>query len=112
MVAFSSARRALECAIAIQQAFAAHKEAHPDEPIRVRIGLHTGEAIKDADKFFGKTVVHAFRIADLARGGEILVSLLTKESVESAGDVAFDEGRDVELKGFDGTHRAFGVRWE
>ena len=46
MLAFSSARTALECAIAIQQNFAIHEEAHPDEPIRVRIGLHTGEAIK------------------------------------------------------------------
>jgi class 3 adenylate cyclase len=45
MVAFSSARRALECAIAIQQALSEHNEEHPDEPIRVRIGLHTGEAI-------------------------------------------------------------------
>ncbi len=69
MVAFSSARRGLECAIAIQQTFAAHKEAHPGEPIRVRIGLHTGEAIKEGEDFFGKTVILAARIACEAPGG-------------------------------------------
>lgn len=32
----------------------------------VRIGLHAGQAIKDAEKFFDKTVIQAFRIADQA----------------------------------------------
>ncbi len=109
LLAFASARQAVQCAIALQRAFLARNESDT-EPISIRIGLHTGEAIKDADKFFGKTVVQAFRIADLARGGEILVSLLTKELVESAGDLAFDDGREVELKGLEGTHRVFGVR--
>ena len=44
MLAFSSARRALQCAISIQQAFAAHNLEHPEEPVRVRIGLHTGSS--------------------------------------------------------------------
>ena len=61
IMAFSGARRALECAIAIQQNFAIHEEAHPGEPIRVRIGLHTGEAIKEGEDFFGKTVTLAVR---------------------------------------------------
>jgi len=34
-----------------------------------------------------------------AKGGEILVSSLLKELTESAGDTAFGEGRQVELKG-------------
>ncbi len=67
MMAFSSARRALECAIAIQQNFAIHDEARPGEPIRVRIGLHTGEAVKEGEDFFGKTVTLAARIASGGR---------------------------------------------
>ena len=63
MLAFSSARRALECAIAIQQTLAAHNAENADEPIKVRIGLHTGEAIKEGDDFFGKSVILAARIA-------------------------------------------------
>jgi class 3 adenylate cyclase len=111
MLAFQSARKALECAVDIQRAFADRNES-ADEPIQVRIGLHTGEAIKEADDFFGKNVILAARIAGQAQGGEILVSSLLKELTESAGDIAFGEGREVELKGLAGTHRVFEVGWE
>ncbi|MEE9279176.1 MAG: adenylate/guanylate cyclase domain-containing protein, partial [Myxococcota bacterium] len=112
LLAFASARQAVLCAIALQRAFAARAADDPGEEIRIRIGVHTGEAIKDADKFFGKSVVQAFRVADLAAGGELLVSSLTKDLVASAGDLAFDEGREVSLKGLAGMHRVFPVRWE
>ena len=101
--------RPLECAIAIQQNFAIHEEAHPGEPIRVRIGLHTGEAIKEGEDFFGKTVILAARIACEASGGQILVSSLLKALVESSGEFEFGDGREVELKGLTGTHQVFEV---
>ncbi len=41
MASFSSATKALECAIAIQRAFAQHNEA-AEEPIMVRVGLNAG----------------------------------------------------------------------
>ncbi len=84
----------------------------------MRIGLHTGEAIKEADAqtgrddFYGKNVILAARIAGQAQGGEILVSSLLKELTESAGDIEFGEGREVELKGLAGQHRVFEVAWE
>ena len=111
MVAFQSARRALQCAVDVQRAFAAYNDAHPDEPIRVRIGLHAGEVIREADDFFGKNVILAARIAGEARGGEVLVSSLLKELTESAGDIRFGEGREVELKGLSGLHRVLDVVW-
>ena len=111
MVAFQSARRALQCAIHVQRAFAAYNDAHPDEPVRVRIGLHTGEAIKEDDDFFGKNVVLAARIANEAQGSHILVSSVLKELTESAGEFNFDEGREAQLKGLSGTHRVFEVLW-
>ena len=77
----------------------------------MRIGLHTGEALKEADDFHGKHVVLAARIANQARGGEILVSALLKELTESSGDLRFDEGREVELKGLSGKHTVFVVGW-
>ena len=83
MVAFSSARRALQCAIAIQQTLGAHNAENRGEPIKVRIGLHTGEAIKEGEDFFGRTVIVAARIACEASGGQILVSSLLKALVES-----------------------------
>ena len=111
MVAFSSGRRSLLCAIAIQRAFAAYSEHHPEEPIRVRIGLHTGEVIKEANDFFGKNVILAARVASHAQGGRILVSSLLKELTESSGEFSFDVGSEVELKGLSGLYRVFEVRW-
>ncbi len=116
MLAFQSARKALECAVDIQRAFAERNES-AEEPIRVRIGLHTGEVLKEADPdgqadFYGKNVILAARIAGQAQGGEILVSSLLKELTESASDIAFGDGREVELKGLAGTYQVHQIRWE
>jgi class 3 adenylate cyclase/predicted Ser/Thr protein kinase len=111
LLAFASARRGLRCAIAIQGAFAADAEHHADEPIRVRIGAHTGEALKDADHFFGRTVILAARIASVATGGEIVVSSLLKELTEHTGDLRFENGREVALKGISGAQRVYSVAW-
>ncbi len=51
------------------------------------------------------------RIAGEAQGGEILVSSVLKELTESASDIEFGEGREVELKGLAGRHRVFQVAW-
>jgi class 3 adenylate cyclase len=111
MLAFQSARRALQCAIAMQGAFAQRNES-AKEPVRVRMGLHAGEAIKEANDFYGRHVILASRIANEALGCQILVSSLLKELTESAGDIRFDEGRELELKGLAGLHRVFAVAWE
>ncbi len=114
MLAFQSARRAVQCAIDIQRAFAERNAgvgAQGLALLHVRIGLHTGEAIKEADDFFGKNVILAARIAAQAQGGEILVSSLLKELTESAGEFAFTDGRDVELKGLSGTQGVCAVAW-
>ena len=110
MLAFQSARKALQCAIETQRAFARRNES-AEEPIRVRMGLHTGEVIKEGDDFFGKHVNLAARIAGQASGGEILVSSLLKELTASGGDIAFDDGRNVALKGLSGDHVVYAVDW-
>jgi class 3 adenylate cyclase len=112
MLAFSSARRALRCAIGIQRRLAAYNREHPAEPVRVRMGLHTGEVVKEGEDFFGRNVILASRIAGQARGGEILVSGLLKELTESGGDIRFGEGIEAELKGLTGLHRVYAVVWE
>lgn len=111
MVAFDSAARALRCAQAIQRVQRAWSDEHPETPIRVRMGLHTGEAIRDADDFLGSTVNLASRIAGAARGGEILVSALLKELCASSGEFEFDHGQEIDLKGLSQPHRVFTVTW-
>jgi class 3 adenylate cyclase len=109
MVAFASARRAVQCARAIHRAIDEQLGAHPDGPIRLRIGLHTGEAIKEEADFYGKNVVLAARITDEARGGEILASSVVKQLTESAGDVRFEDERKLHLDGLAGTHTVYRV---
>jgi serine/threonine protein kinase/TPR repeat protein len=111
MVTFSSARRALECAIGIQREFAAYDDQHPRHPIQVRIGLHVGEAIKEGGDFFGRSVNMAARIGAKAQGGTILVSSTFREVTEGSGGFRFDQGREFELQGFSGTHRLYQVAW-
>src|SRR5262249_1630601 len=84
MIAFQSARGGLQWGIAIQRSLSERNNRAADHPLRVRTGLHAGEAIREADDFFGKSVVLAARIAARAKGGEILVSSLIKELTHSS----------------------------
>jgi class 3 adenylate cyclase len=109
MASFSSATRALECAIAMQRAFAAHDE-HPETPIRVRIGLNAGEPIAEDEDLFGTAVILAARIAAQAEGEEILASDVVRQLVAGKGFLFADRG-EVALRGFEGPVRLYEVRW-
>jgi adenylate cyclase len=107
MLAFSSARRAVACAQTIQQEIrSAFSDGSP--PIRVRIGVHTGDALNEADGFFGRTIHYAARVAGQALGGEVLMSSVVHDLVSGPG-IEFQESREVELKGLEGLHRLFAL---
>ena len=109
MASFSSATKALECAIAMQRAFAEHNESAP-EPIKVRIGLNAGEPIAEDDDLFGTAVNEAARITATAAGGEILVSDVVRQLAKGK-DFFFSDKGETSLKGFDEQVRLFEVRW-
>jgi class 3 adenylate cyclase len=109
MVAFSSARRAIDCAVAVQKELENGKRML--RPLRVRIGLHTGEVMRHDGDLYGKNVVMAARVASLAQGGQIPVTQVVKELTDSAGDLRFDQGRDVELRGLQGMRRVYELDW-
>jgi class 3 adenylate cyclase len=111
MIVFPSARDALLCAISIQRSMATYRNGHPDTPVEVRIGLHTGEVVEEGGDYFGRNVILAARIAGHAEGGEILASGLVKELTDSSGDLGFDDGEDVELKGMSRSWRVHRVEW-
>jgi class 3 adenylate cyclase len=110
MASFSSATRALECAIATQRALAARNEA-AEEPIRVRIGLNAGEPIAEDEDLFGTAVIMAARIAAQAKGEEILASDVVRQLVAGKGFLFADRG-EVALRGFEDPVRLCKVRWE
>ncbi len=72
-VAFGRPTDAMNAALAAQRSVQEH--AWPEEfPVRVRIGLHTGEAVISQGEFVGHNVHKAKRICDAGHGGQILVS--------------------------------------
>jgi predicted ATPase/class 3 adenylate cyclase len=80
-VAFPSSVGAARAAVAAQRALATHRWP-PDAPLRVRMGLHTGEGIPGGEDYVGLDVNRAARIADAAHGGQILLSGATRALVE------------------------------
>ncbi len=110
MASFSSATKALECAIAMQRAFAAHNES-AEEPIKVRIGLNAGEPIAEDDDLFGTAVNMAARIAAEAEAGTILASDVVRQLV-AGKDFLFTDRGEANLKGFDEPVRLYDVRWQ
>src|SRR4029077_17930805 len=73
-VAFSRARDALAAAQEAQEALASG-------PIRVRMGVHTGEPVVTDEGCVGLDVPRAARIAAVGPGGQVLVSQSTRELV-------------------------------
>ncbi len=109
MTSFSSASKALECAIAIQRAFAEHNESAP-EPIKVRIGLNAGEPIAEDDDLYGTAVNLAARIAAQAEGGEILASEAVRQIV-AGKKFPFSDRGETALRGFEDRVRIYQVSW-
>jgi class 3 adenylate cyclase len=109
MTSFSSATKALECAIAMQQTFAAHNEK-ADEPIKVRIGLNAGEPIAEDEDLFGTAVNLAARACSHAEAGQILVPVVVRELAAGKGFLFADIG-ETELRGFEDPVRLYEVRW-
>jgi class 3 adenylate cyclase len=107
MASFPSASRALECAVAIQQAVA----ALADTPLRVRIGLNAGEPVAEEQDLFGTAVQLARRVCDHADPGQILVSDVVRQLAMGKGFLFSDHG-DVGLRGFEDPVRLYEVRWQ
>ena len=105
MLAFGGARPAVECAREIQRAFA-------DHPLALRMGLNTGDVVAENDRYFGRTVYLAARVSGQARGGEILVSDVTRTLAGDLQGVRFVDRGEHELRGLAGRHRLWEVRWQ
>jgi adenylate cyclase len=111
MASFPSASAGLDCAIAVQLAFAQRNQERPDEQVRVRIGLNAGEPVAEEDDLFGTAVQLAKRVCDQARPGQIIVSNVVRELVAGKGFL-FAEQAEAALRGFEDPVRLYEVRWE
>jgi class 3 adenylate cyclase len=111
VAAFPTAIDAVKCAISLQRDFVEYNDEHPEEPLRVRVGLHTGQAVKEADDYYGRAVHLAARIAGQAKVRGILVSERLKEITKDTHEFAFDDGQEVQLRGVPEPVRVYEVLW-
>ena len=87
---FQRAAFAFLCLMAAQLALAAH-DWSPGPPVRVRMGLHTGDGTLGGDDYVGIDVHRAARIAGAAHGGQILLS----DSIRALAEHALPEGASL-----------------
>lgn len=78
--------------------------------LRVRIGLHAGEVIREQEDFFGHAVILATRIGAKANGNEILVSAVLRRLVAGSHDFQFGGTREEQPKGLKVPQRVYEVR--
>jgi class 3 adenylate cyclase len=107
MASFGSVTGAMDCAIALQRAFA----MHAGEPLHVRVGLNAGEPIEEDGDLFGSAVIMASRIAAKAEAGEILIPEPVRHLLAGKSYVYADRG-ETTLKGFEEPVRLYEVRWK
>lgn len=110
MAVFRSAAAAVECAIAVQRALAAHNQTHPERSIRIRAGLSAGEPVENHGDLFGASVHVAARACAGAQPEQILASNVVAELCLGKPLVFVDQGERV-LKGFEKPIRLHEVRW-
>ncbi|HJV04499.1 MAG TPA: tetratricopeptide repeat protein [Actinomycetota bacterium] len=79
--AFASPAAAVRAVIEAQRALAAHDWPEGAE-VRVRMGIHTGEATRVGDRYVGLDVHRAARIGDAGHGGQVLLSEATANLIE------------------------------
>ncbi len=112
MILFASASTALAFAIGLQRAFVKHNPGSPEEPLRIRVGLHTGNVLQTEEQdYLGRAVVLAARITGRARGGEILVSEACRDYTEHFGGWRFGRPAELSLKGLAGVERVHQLDW-
>ena len=96
---FATPAGAVRAAVAAQRGLTAHPWSHR-EPLRVRMGLHTGEGVVGGDDYLGIDVNRAARIAAAGHGGQVLLSDATRGLVQHSlpEGVSFRDLGDHRLK--------------
>jgi predicted ATPase/class 3 adenylate cyclase len=107
---FDTAQDAAAAAIGAQRALA-EEQWDTTGPLRVRMGLHTGEAEHRAGDYYGPVLNRAARVAGAAHGGQILMSHATEEVLRDhlRGEVALVDLGEHRLRDLSRAERVFQV---
>ncbi len=91
MLSFPSAESAVHAALDLMDV--------PPGPLRLRAGVHWGEAVVTADDLIGHDVNVAARVAAVARGGQVLATVSVRDAVGEMRGVRFGRARRRSFKG-------------
>jgi len=105
---FSSAVRALSCALAIQERLG-ERNAAADSPMLLRIGLHQGDVVVQDDDLMGDGVNIASRLQGLAEPGGIAMSARVREDAEGRLEIDAEDIGSQRLKNITRPVRVFRI---
>ena len=103
LAVFTSARQAIEAALACAKAGAAAS-------LPLHLGLHAGDVIREENNVYGGAVNIAARISGLSPPGEVLVSETVRSLARTSAGVRFEDRGEQALKGVGETVRVWAVR--
>jgi class 3 adenylate cyclase len=99
LAVFTSARQAIRAAVDLQARFVEETEADPSLPLKVGIGIDSGEAVQLADgSYRGAALNVAARLCGRAHGGEVIVSEATSRLAGRLGGIQYSDRGRVHLK--------------
>ncbi len=110
MMSFDDPAGAVESAIGVQSSLSVYNEAHPEESLSAGFGLTWGPAIRTGDDLFGHSVNLAKRLADLAKGCQIVVSSEFRDRATGESGYSYRDLGEKKIKGI-GRTRVFEVVW-
>ena len=91
MLSFPSAEAAVHGAVELVEV--------PPRELRLRVGVHTGEAVATKDDLIGHDVNVAARVAGAAKGGQVLATVDVRNAVGDLRGIEFSRARRRHLKG-------------
>ncbi|MGH2669576.1 MAG: adenylate/guanylate cyclase domain-containing protein, partial [bacterium] len=103
MAVFTSAQRAIECALRCNS-------AGDSVGLTLHLGMHAGDVSTEGGNVYGGAVNIAARVAGAAAPGEILVSDTVRGLARTSAGVTFKDRGEHALKGVPGEWRLFAVR--
>jgi class 3 adenylate cyclase len=99
LAVFTSARQAIRAAVDLQARFGDEAGANSDVPLKVGMGIDSGEAVKVEDGFRGASLNVAARLCGRAHGGDVLVSASTVRLAGRLNGLQYSDRGRVRLKG-------------
>jgi class 3 adenylate cyclase len=111
LIAFATELAALRCGEAIQRALALERAIRPRDAVELRMSIHSGGVLREGKRFFGLSIVIAFRLLEQAQPGEILLSSEVRGRLDETRGLRFGEERSFRPKGLRRDIGFLGLQW-